>query len=229
MFTAYKWPLMMMAMPPEHGAGVADRGRTTAFWGSGMDIDMGLGTVLKYCPKCGAAALRVVGLKMVRCAACGFELYLNPAAAVAGVIVDEQGRMVVLVRGKEPGKGKWDLPGGFADPGETVEDALRREVREEVGLEVTSLRYLGSWPNVYEYMGVRYRTVDMGFVCEAARASQATPREAEIAEVLFLHPREIDPGQFAFRSVGMIAGAYLSQESGGRNQKEETAGQGGRS
>jgi len=176
-----------------------------------MEIDGGLGTVFKYCPRCGAAAIRAVGAKLLRCSACGFELYLNPAAAVAGVIVDGQGRMVVLVRGKEPGKGLWDLPGGFVDPGETAEDALRREVREEIGLEVTALRYLGSWPNVYEYMGVRYRTVDMGFVCEATEVALARPMEAEIAEALFLTPNQIDLGRFAFRSVGAIAGRYLEQ------------------
>ncbi len=176
-----------------------------------MEIDRGLGTVFKYCPKCGAAALKPVGQKLLRCSACGFELYLNPAAAVAGVIVDGQGRMVVLVRGKEPGKGKWDLPGGFADPGETAEDALRREVREEIGLEVTALRYLGSWPNVYEYVGVRYRTLDMGFTCEVKEVACARPREAEIADVLLLSPNQIDLGRFAFRSVGAIAGRYLER------------------
>ena len=176
-----------------------------------MGVDVGLGNAFKYCPKCGAAALKAVGQKLLRCAACGFELYLNVAAAVAGVIVDEQGRMVVLVRGKEPGIGKWDLPGGFVDPGETAEDALRREVREEIGLEVTALRYLGSWPNVYEYMGVRYRTLDMGFACEVKEVALARPREAEIAEVLFLGPNQIDLGRFAFRSVGAIAGRYLEQ------------------
>lgn len=176
-----------------------------------MDVAGGLGVALKYCPKCGAAALRSIGQKLLRCEACGFELYMNPAAAVAGVIVDERGRMVVLVRGKEPGQGKWDLPGGFVDPGETVEDALRREVREEVGLDVRALRYLGSWPNVYEYMGVRYRTLDMGFVCETAGASLAKPMEDEIAQVLFLTPREIDLKRFAFPSVGTIAGKYLER------------------
>ncbi len=179
-----------------------------------MEIDGGLGTVFKYCPKCGAAALRPVGQKLLRCSACGFELYLNPAAAAAGVIVDGQERMVVLVRGKEPGKGQWDLPGGFVDPGETAEDALRREVREEVGLEVTTLRYLGSWPNIYDYMGVRYRTLDMGFVCEVKDASLARPGEAEIAAVLFLGPDQIDLSRFAFRSVATIAGRYLEQRHG---------------
>ena len=76
-----------------------------------MECDTGFGRVFTYCPKCGAAAMRVAGSKLLRCEACGFELYMNPAAAVAGVIVDGQGRIVVTVRAREPGKGQWDLPG----------------------------------------------------------------------------------------------------------------------
>jgi NAD+ diphosphatase len=178
-----------------------------------MEFDIGLGRVLRYCPKCAAAALRAVGGKLLRCEACGFELYMNPAAAVAGVIVDEQGRMMVLVRAKEPGKGKWDLPGGFVDPGETAEEAVRREVQEEVGLEVTAMRYLGSWPNIYEFMGVRYRTVDMGFVCEAAGAERAEAMASEVGQVLLLAPGEIDVQRFAFGSVGRVAERYLLERA----------------
>lgn len=174
-----------------------------------MEFNTGLGRVLRYCPKCGAAALRVVGAKLLQCEACGFELYMNPAASAAGVIADELGRMVVLVRGQEPGRGKWDLPGGFVDPGETAEEALRREVREEVGLEVTAMRYLGSWANVYEYMGVRYRTVDLGFLCEAAGAERAGAMESEVTETLLLRPQDLDIGRFAFASVGRIAEAGI--------------------
>jgi NAD+ diphosphatase len=191
-----------------------------------MEIASGLGGVFKYCPKCGAAALRMTGQKLLRCEACGFELYLNVAAAVAGVIVDEPGRMVVLVRGKEPGKGKWDLPGGFVDPGDTAEGALRREVREEIGLEVTGMRYLGSWPNVYEYMAVRYRTLDLGFVCEVTRVSMAKPMEDEIAEVLFLSPRQIDLERFAFPSAAAIAGKYIEKGSGVRGRESEAEDRG---
>jgi NAD+ diphosphatase len=176
-----------------------------------MSFEAGPGGLFRYCPKCGAAALRFVGVKLLRCEACGFELYMNPAAAVAGVLVDPRGRMVVLVRGKEPGKGLWDLPGGFVDPAETAEEALAREIREEVGLEATAMRYLGSWPNIYDYGGVRYRTLDFGFVCEAAGVEEARPADGEAERILFLDPADVDLGRFAFASVGRIAGEYLKK------------------
>lgn len=117
--------------------------------------------------------------------------------------------MIVLVRGRDPGKGGWDLPGGFVDPGETAEEALRREVREEIGLEVATMRYLGSWPNVYEYRGVHYRTLDLGFACMAPGVEHAKPTESEVAEVLFLPPKKVTLERFAFPSVAKIAGEYL--------------------
>ena len=175
-----------------------------------MAFEAGSRQVFKYCPKCGVAVLRMVGAKLLRCEACGFELYLNAAAAVAGLIVDPQGRLLITVRGKDPGKGQWDLPGGFADPGESAEEALQREVREEVGLEVTAMRYIGSFPNTYEYMAVRYSTMDMGFLCQVEDISQAGARESDIEAILFKHPDEIDPGRFAFGSLARLVGLYLA-------------------
>lgn len=182
-----------------------------------MASETGSERVFKYCPKCGAAAVRLMGGKRLQCEACGFEFYLNVAAAVAAVIVDGRGRLLVTVRGKEPGKGKWDLPGGFADPGESAEEALRREVREEVGLEITAMRYLASYPNTYEYMGVRYATVDMGFICQVADISRVGARESDIEAVLFQHPGQIDLGQFAFRSLAKLVERYLAGDAAGED------------
>jgi hypothetical protein len=65
-----------------------------------MDSDARLGAVPKYCPKCSAAALRVVGAKLLRCEACGFELYMNPAAAhiTASSSLPEQKRRLDALR-----------------------------------------------------------------------------------------------------------------------------------
>jgi len=179
-----------------------------------MGLDDWRERVFRYCPKCGAAALRFLGRKLLRCEACGFELFLNAAAAVAGLIFDEQERLLLIQRGREPGKGLWDLPGGFTDPGESAEDALRREVREELGLEIAGVRYLASFPNEYEYRGVRYATVDLGFVCEVADASVARAAEGEIAAVAFRKREEIELERFAFASTRRLVERYFHAPGG---------------
>jgi 8-oxo-dGTP diphosphatase len=62
---------------------------------------------------------------------------------VGGVIKDEQGRLLLIKRGHEPGAGLWSLPGGRIEPGETDAEALVREMIEETGLQVEPGRLLG--------------------------------------------------------------------------------------
>jgi len=180
-------------------------------WGYDVDNVNGWGIALRYCPKCGAAALRFVGSKLVRCESCSFELYLNPAAAVAALITDDQGRLLVVVRAEEPKKGMWDLPGGFADAGESAEQSLRREVREELGLELVSMRYLCSYPNTYDYKGMRYATMDLGFVCEVKDLNVVQTSKSEVMELLFVRLQEIDVARFAFASVARMVERYKAE------------------
>lgn len=169
--------------------------------------------LFRYCPKCGAAALRLHTAKLFKCGSCGFEFFLNTAAAVAGLISDQQDNLLVTVRAREPGKGTWDLPGGFADPGESAEDTLKREVKEELGLDVLSARHLCSAPNTYEYKGVTYAVVDFAYICEVEDASKAEAMQ-EIDSVLFVSPAEIDFSEFGFSSTREIVSHYLSEIDG---------------
>jgi len=63
---------------------------------------------------------------------------------VGAVIKDGAGRLLLIKRGHEPGKGLWSIPGGRIEPGESDAAALVREVREETGLVVTAGRLIGS-------------------------------------------------------------------------------------
>jgi 8-oxo-dGTP diphosphatase len=63
---------------------------------------------------------------------------------VGAVIKDDQGRLLLIKRGHEPGAGLWSLPGGRIEPGETDAQALVREMREETGLAVEAGPLLGS-------------------------------------------------------------------------------------
>nr|WP_051567975.1 NUDIX domain-containing protein [Draconibacterium orientale] len=92
--------------------------------------------VLKYCPKCGSAELHKSGDRSLKCADCGFHFFINSSAAVAALVTDESGKLMLVTRGVEPNYGKLDLPGGFIDPLESAEDAVRRELKEELGLKV---------------------------------------------------------------------------------------------
>ena len=105
----------------------------------------------KYCPACGSHHFEVSTEKSKKCDSCGFEFFLNPGAANVAFILNNRGELLVELRKNEPAKGTYDLPGGFADVGETSEESMRREVREETGLEVTSAKYLFSLPNKYRY------------------------------------------------------------------------------
>jgi ADP-ribose pyrophosphatase YjhB (NUDIX family) len=89
----------------------------------------------RFCPADGSRLGNPQPGGGVRCPLCGRSWYRNSAPGVAAVIV-EGGKALVTKRGREPEKGRIDLPGGFLDVGEHPVDGLVREVREELGVEV---------------------------------------------------------------------------------------------
>jgi len=137
--------------------------------------------VLKYCPKCGSAELNKSGDRSLKCAACGFHFFINSSAAVAALVTDESGKLMLVTRGVEPNYGKLDLPGGFIDPLESAEDAVRRELKEELGLKVKNLKYLESAPNEYVFSAFTVFTLDMAFQVTAESLEDLKPMDDILA------------------------------------------------
>ena len=119
--------------------------------------------VLKFCPKCGSPDFNISGERSLKCHSCGFHLYVNASAAVAALVTDGNGRLMMVKRGIEPNYGKLDLPGGFVDHHESVEDAVKRELIEELGMKVISMKYISSAPNEYIFSGFSVFTIDLAF------------------------------------------------------------------
>lgn len=124
--------------------------------------------VCKYCPRCGSAHYNSHSSKSQKCDECGFVFFTNAAGAVAAIITNAQGEILLTTRAFDPGKGLLDLPGGFVDPGESVEQALHREIAEELSIHISSFTYFGSFPNEYVYGGILYYTIDLVYECEIA-------------------------------------------------------------
>ena len=161
------------------------------------------------CPRCGRDTIERPSEKSVRCPACGFLFFFNTAAAVAALITDPEGRLLVTKRALDPAQGTLDLPGGFVDAHETAEAALSREIREEINIEITGLRYLFSVPNIYDYAGLRYHTVDLVFACEVRDLKMARPGD-EVADIIFLRPEELDASAFGLRSMREVISRFIA-------------------
>jgi 8-oxo-dGTP pyrophosphatase MutT (NUDIX family) len=155
-----------------------------------------------FCPRCAAPAGRtdVSPAGPFRCASCGFVLFFNAASAVAALIVRDDGRALFIRRARDPAKGKLGMPGGFVDPGESAEAALRREVEEEVGLELDDLTYLGSYPNEYQYAEVTYFTLDVFFRGTAREPERAAALDA-VESLAWLDPLTMPLDEIAFPSM----------------------------
>ena len=145
------------------------------------------------------------------CGQCDLEFYLNVAAAAAGLIRDEHGRLLATVRAGDPKKGTLDLPGGFIDPGEGAEESLVREIREELNLNVTGLDYFCSMPNRYLYKGVLYATHDIVFNCSVEDLSVLKVMD-DISDIRWFSKMEIPLDEFGFESVQKILKLFINSD-----------------
>ena len=102
----------------------------------------------RFCPVCGEAIEKLDD--RVECRACGNIAYANAVPGAEAVCLDDEGRILLGRRAFHPGKGLWDLPGGFLHEDEHPLDALRREVREETALEIEPHEFLGFWLEPYD-------------------------------------------------------------------------------
>lgn len=161
----------------------------------------------RYCPSCGQQKGGSPSIKHFACPDCGYQFYTNAAAAVAAFLRNEKGEFLFVRRAREPARGKLNVPGGFVDPLESVEEALLREVDEEVGIAIENYSLLGSFPNTYTYRDVTYHTVDLFFLC-TARHLEARLEAEEVTQTLWIAPETVSLEEIAFDSTKSALQAY---------------------
>jgi ADP-ribose pyrophosphatase YjhB (NUDIX family) len=97
----------------------------------------------KFCPRCGAEVAHEDKFGMLRpvCPQCEWIHFVNPKVAAA-VLIEQDGRVLLVRRANEPFRGLWTLPAGFINGGEDPAEAAARECLEETGLIVNVMRVL---------------------------------------------------------------------------------------
>jgi len=162
-----------------------------------------------HCPRCAKPGLDFEDGQRHACRHCGWMFYRNAAAAVFAII-ELDDRVLLVRRAREPAAGTLDLPGGFIDRGEGAEAALAREMREELGIEIHALRYLGTYPNVYPYAGVTYHTLDLCFLARIAEPPDPSRMDAgELAGFELVRAADVVPDAFGMVSARRAFSDYL--------------------
>lgn len=164
--------------------------------------------VLKYCPFCGSTEFRNISRSSFFCDHCHKEYFINTAAAVAAIIKDNNGKILFARRAKAPFKGTLDLPGGFANPGETAEEALQRELYEELGSKPSSFQYFCSFPNEYPYSGLCYFTLDLAYICQFENLTHLKAMD-DVASIEFINPATVNFEEIRSVSMRNIIRTYL--------------------
>ncbi len=164
----------------------------------------------KFCPLCGSSSFYKKGDNKLVCQNCGYKLYQNPKIGAVAIIEDEQGHILAVRRAKNPAKGTWHLPGGFAEINETIEAAVEREVREELNIEVKAQEYLFCIPNSYIYKGIECYPLDFFIKCKIINMQDIQVDKAENTEYAFFEPTKINIEEFGLSSIKEGLRRYLS-------------------
>jgi 8-oxo-dGTP diphosphatase len=169
---------------------------------------MGLVDEWRFCPRCRDELERGAG--RVECPACAFVAYANSAPTASALVADARGRVLLARRAVEPFAGLWDIPGGFLAEHEHPEDGVRRELREETGLEIEPETLLGIWMDWYGRGPGVPATLNLVW---SARALGGDPVAADdVSELAWFDPAELPSGdELAFRWLGEALAAWKQE------------------
>lgn len=163
-----------------------------------------------FCPNCKSLDFTFTDVRKFHCNACEFTYYHNIAAAVA-VIFTFEDKILFTVRNVNPDKGKLDLPGGFIDLNENAETAACREIKEELGLDISlkDLKYMTTSPNNYLYKNVPYRTLDVFYEYKLDSETISIAAKDEIQDLIWIERNKIEIEKIGFVSIRNVIHDFI--------------------
>lgn len=181
-------------------------GRSTGL-ASGGGVPHWIAETLKFCSNCGSAlqlgAIDGEDRDRLSCASCGHIAYVNPRLVVTTLPITPDGRVILLRRGFEPGRGWWAQPGGFLEVDETPTEGAIRETLEETGLIVAPGEIVGLY--------ARLEAAVIVLAYEAAVVGGEIRLTPEALEVEAFAPEDIPWSGIAFRTTWYALADWLAR------------------
>ncbi len=174
---------------------------------SSNDLDL-VKQCFVFCPKCGAKFSKEFKSSK-KCTNCSLHFYINPSTTTGAILINENDEILLVKRRVDPGKGLWDIPGGFVDLNEELENSLNRELNEELGITKRKLKYLGSKVDIYKY-GNRYQQT-LGVIFEGKISSgEKLKASDDINGFEFFKKENFPINKIAFKSLEEFFINYLN-------------------
>lgn len=156
---------------------------------------------MNFCRRCGGA-LTHQQAHIYKCVN-DHTLYANASPAVGIFLVNERDEVLVAIRGIEPGKGRFDSPGGYLDGSETLEQAIAREVQEEIGISPASYdppQFIMSGIDLYDFAGETVNVVSSMFWARFHTDLKFNAQD-DVASVTLIRLIDLNPADFYFPAV----------------------------
>jgi NAD+ diphosphatase len=155
-----------------------------------------------FCSRCGKAMKRSDKERMLFCEGCGFQTY--PTISPCVIVAVHDGERLLLTKYAGRAYTNFALIAGFVEIGESLEDAVRREVMEEVGLKVRNIRFYKSQPWPFT------DTILAGFFAELAGDDTITVQEDELALAVWMSREDVPPDERKISLTGEMMEAFRS-------------------
>ena len=149
----------------------------------------------KFCTSCKTELVPRDGFK--QCPKCQKQYFFNARPTITLILTNSKSEVLLTKRAHEPFKDWWDLPGGFVEEGETLEQAVKRELKEETSLTVTDLKYLGSIPEDYHFRNEIIPIVAAAF-SGVANDNEKVVVADDVSDYKFVPIQEVDIESIAF-------------------------------
>jgi NAD+ diphosphatase len=151
----------------------------------------------KFCTNCQTELKAQSDFK--ECLSCGKHYYFNAKPTIALILTDQDDKLLLTKRAHEPFKGWWDLPGGFVEEDETLEQAAQRELKEETGVSITDFSYIGSFKEDYHFRDEIVSVVAAVFTCKLHRDDSITVGD-DVLGYKFVMKEDLDYERMAFEN-----------------------------